>query len=106
MCPLAVRRNTAVSAGPCLVSRQVGNSHLLLGFDTASLTARSSQRRPTADSGHQMQCRVDCRERILWLETFFLDNAARRAAALHDAAADVVMVQRAAGHDSERWQRD
>ncbi len=39
-------------------------------------------------------------------EPFFLDNAARWAAALHDAAADVVMIQRAAGHDAEMWQRE
>ncbi len=39
-------------------------------------------------------------------EPFFLDNAARGAAALHDAAADVVMIQRAAGHDAEMWRRE
>lgn len=39
-------------------------------------------------------------------EPFFLDNAARWAAALHDAAADVLMIQRAAGHDAEMWQRE
>jgi len=40
------------------------------------------------------------------LEPFFLDNAARWAAALRDATADVVMSQRAAGHDDEMWQRE
>jgi hypothetical protein len=39
-------------------------------------------------------------------EPFFLDNAVRWAAALHDAAADVVMIQRPAGHDAEMWQRE
>ncbi len=34
------------------------------------------------------------------LEPFFLENAARWAAALRDAAADVVMSERVAGHDS------
>jgi len=37
------------------------------------------------------------------LEPFFLDNAARWAAALRDATADVVMSERAAGHDHEMW---
>ena len=37
------------------------------------------------------------------LEPFFLDNAARWAAALRDAAADVVMSERAAGHDDAMW---
>jgi pimeloyl-ACP methyl ester carboxylesterase len=37
------------------------------------------------------------------LEPFFLANAARWAAALRDAKADVVMRERAAGHDEEMW---
>ena len=37
------------------------------------------------------------------LEPFFLANAARWAAALRDAAADVVMRERAAGHDDAMW---
>jgi len=37
------------------------------------------------------------------LEPFFLANAARWAAALRDAKADVVMRERAAGHDAEMW---
>jgi enterochelin esterase-like enzyme len=37
------------------------------------------------------------------LEPFFLDNAARWAAALRDATADVVMSERAAGHDEKMW---
>jgi hypothetical protein len=40
------------------------------------------------------------------LEPFFLDNAARWAAALRDATADVVMRERAAGHDDEMWRRE
>ena len=40
------------------------------------------------------------------LEPFFLDNAARWAAALRDATADVVMSERAAGHDDEMWRRE
>lgn len=40
------------------------------------------------------------------LEPFFLDNAARWAAALRDATADVVMNERAAGHDDEMWRRE
>ena len=40
------------------------------------------------------------------LELFFLDNAARWAAALRDARADVVMNERAAGHDDEMWRRE
>ena len=40
------------------------------------------------------------------LEPFFLDNAARWAAALRDAGTDVVMTERAAGHDSEMWRRE
>ena len=37
------------------------------------------------------------------LEPFFLANAARWAAALRDAAADVVMRERVAGHDDAMW---
>jgi enterochelin esterase-like enzyme len=40
------------------------------------------------------------------LEPFFLDNAARWAAALRDATADVVMSERAAGHDDGMWRRE
>ena len=40
------------------------------------------------------------------LEPFFLDNATRWAAALRDAKADVVMNERAAGHDEEMWRRE
>ena len=40
------------------------------------------------------------------LEPFFLDNAARWAAALRDATADVVMSERVAGHDDEMWRRE
>ena len=40
------------------------------------------------------------------LEPFFLDNAARWAAALRDATADVVMKERAAGHDDDMWRRE
>ena len=40
------------------------------------------------------------------LEPFFLDNAARWAAALRDATADVVMSQKAGGHDDEMWRRE
>jgi enterochelin esterase-like enzyme len=40
------------------------------------------------------------------LEPFFLHNAARWAAALRDANADVVMSERAAGHDDEMWRRE
>jgi enterochelin esterase-like enzyme len=40
------------------------------------------------------------------LEPFFLDNAARWAAALRGATADVVMSERAAGHDDEMWRRE
>ncbi len=39
-------------------------------------------------------------------EPFFLDNAARWASALHDASADVVMIQRSAGHDAEMWRQE
>ncbi len=40
------------------------------------------------------------------LEPFFLQNAARWAAALRDAAADVVMSERVAGHDVAMWQEE
>ena len=40
------------------------------------------------------------------LEPFFLDNAARWAAALRDAAADVVMSERVAGHDEAMWREE
>ena len=40
------------------------------------------------------------------LEPFFLDNAARWAAALRDAAADVVMSERVAGHDDAMWRAE
>jgi hypothetical protein len=40
------------------------------------------------------------------LEPFFLDNAARWAAALRDAAADVVMKERVAGHDDGMWREE
>ena len=40
------------------------------------------------------------------LEPFFLENAARWAAALRRATADVVMNERAAGHDDKMWQRE
>ena len=40
------------------------------------------------------------------LEPFFLDNAARWAAALRDAAADVVMSERIAGHDEAMWRAE
>jgi len=40
------------------------------------------------------------------LEPFFLHNAARWAAALRDATADVVMSERAAGHDDAMWRRE
>ncbi len=40
------------------------------------------------------------------LEPFFLDNAARWAAALRDAAADVVMRERVAGHDAAMWREE
>ena len=40
------------------------------------------------------------------LEPFFLDNAARWAAALRDAAADVVMNERVAGHDDAMWREE
>jgi enterochelin esterase-like enzyme len=37
------------------------------------------------------------------LEPFFLNNATRWAAALRDAAADVVMTERISGHDHTMW---
>ena len=40
------------------------------------------------------------------LEPFFLANAARWAAALRDATADVVLSERAAGHNDEMWRRE
>ncbi len=40
------------------------------------------------------------------LEPFFLDNAARWAAALRDAAADVVMREKVAGHDVAMWREE
>jgi enterochelin esterase-like enzyme len=40
------------------------------------------------------------------LEPFFLDNAARWAAALRDAAADVMMSERVAGHDDAMWREE
>ncbi len=40
------------------------------------------------------------------LEPFFLNNAARWAAALRDAAADVVMIERIAGHDHTMWREE
>jgi enterochelin esterase-like enzyme len=40
------------------------------------------------------------------LEPFFLENAARWAAALRDAAADVVMIERIAGHDHAMWREE
>ena len=40
------------------------------------------------------------------LEPFFLANAARWAAALRAAGADVVMHERAAGHDAAMWQAE
>ncbi len=39
-------------------------------------------------------------------EPFFLDNAARWAAALRDAGADVVMNKRDAGHDHAMWREE
>jgi enterochelin esterase-like enzyme len=39
-------------------------------------------------------------------EPFFLENAARWATALRDATADVVMSERAAGHDDGMWRRE
>jgi len=40
------------------------------------------------------------------LEPFFLNNAARWAAALRDAAADVVMIERISGHDPAMWREE
>jgi enterochelin esterase-like enzyme len=40
------------------------------------------------------------------LEPFFLDNAARWAAALRAAAANVVMEERVAGHDHAMWREE
>jgi enterochelin esterase-like enzyme len=40
------------------------------------------------------------------LEPFFLNNAARWAAALRDAEADVVMTERIAGHDQAMWREE
>src|SRR5581483_2961811 len=40
------------------------------------------------------------------LEPFFLENAARWASAFRDANADVVMRERAAGHDRKMWRRE
>jgi len=40
------------------------------------------------------------------LEPFFLNNAARWAAALRNAAADVVMTERIAGHDHTMWREE
>ena len=40
------------------------------------------------------------------LEPFFLANAARWAAALRDAAADVVMRERPAGHEDAMWREE
>lgn len=39
-------------------------------------------------------------------EPFFLDNAARWAAALRAAAADVVLKERASGHDAAMWRAE
>ena len=40
------------------------------------------------------------------LEPFFLENAARWAVALRDAHADVVLAERAAGHDDAMWREE
>ena len=40
------------------------------------------------------------------LEPFFLNNAARWAAALRDAAADVVLTERIAEHDHAMWRAE
>ena len=39
-------------------------------------------------------------------EPFFLENAARWAAALRDVSADVVMRERVAGHDEAMWREE
>jgi enterochelin esterase-like enzyme len=39
-------------------------------------------------------------------EPFFLENAARWAAALRDAGADVVLRKRNAGHDDAMWREE
>ena len=39
-------------------------------------------------------------------ESFFLENAARWAAALRDAAVDIVMSERDAGHDDAMWREE
>jgi predicted esterase len=39
-------------------------------------------------------------------EPFFLNNAVRWASALQNAAADCVMIQRDAGHDTEIWKQE
>ena len=39
-------------------------------------------------------------------EPFFLENAARWAAALRAAAADVVLIERVAGHDAAMWREE
>jgi hypothetical protein len=39
-------------------------------------------------------------------EPFFLENAARWAAALRNAGADVVMSERIAGHDTAMWREE
>jgi enterochelin esterase-like enzyme len=40
------------------------------------------------------------------LEPFFLENAARWAAALRDAGADIVMSERVAGHNAAMWREE
>jgi enterochelin esterase-like enzyme len=40
------------------------------------------------------------------LEPFFLNNATRWAASLRDAAADVLMIERVAGHDDTMWREE
>jgi enterochelin esterase-like enzyme len=40
------------------------------------------------------------------LEPFFLENAARWAAALRDAGADIIMRERVAGHDAAMWREE
>jgi enterochelin esterase-like enzyme len=39
-------------------------------------------------------------------ERFFLENAARWAAALRDASAEVLMSERVSGHDDQMWRRE